>query len=277
MLQHLPGRVFPYLSSPLVVADFYLRAFDWGSPEVSVLSLSGLFYLITRHNLGDPEVIGTGVPGESATPHARYFVRLYQLLTPETLALKYRARFQRLLLTSFQSTLLPASMATAFAKKCMRCAALCSHPGTVMWLLAAAYNLIQRHHSVCAALLNREKVETLQNDPFDPWAPLLPDGMEQAANSSLWELRLLKKHHVPMVARLAGTFDVPFFKKTSQRIDCDDFLDLTATSLVERELKTQGRKCRRTPPPVAFEQVFDEEREAVLYLAGLLGAEADEV
>eukprot|EP00439_Symbiodinium_sp_Y106_P063433 s109_g9.t2 len=46
LLQLLPTQVIPHLSRPLLLSDFYLRAFHAGSLEISVLALSGLLLLM---------------------------------------------------------------------------------------------------------------------------------------------------------------------------------------------------------------------------------------
>merc|ERR1711924_347206 len=152
----------------------------------------------------------------------------------------------------------------------IRCALVFPNSGNVMWLLAVAYGLIQSHPSMCSALLHRDDAVTVDTDPFDPDASLA-DGVAACANSALWELIVLKRHHLPMVSRMATLFETNFWKKTSQRIDCEDFLDLVSPTLVARELKTQKRRCLRVPPPVAFEQTFDTVEERILYLAAFTG------
>jgi len=259
VLQLLPGRVLPHLGQPLMLADFYLRAFHSGSLEVSVLSLSGMLLLLTKHGLGDPETVSNSAQA--------YYAQLYSLLKPETFRLKKRARFQRLLAASLQSGLLPARFAGAFAKKCMHVAVLAAEPGTVMWLVSVAYSLIQRHHSHCRALLNRPPSEgagegagggaaPLAADPFDPAAPL-EAALEQVGRTSLWEVQLLRRHHVNSIATLAKLFLKPFFKPTSRKLDPELFLDQSfentfqqALKVAERQaarMKDRGEKC-----PVAF-------------------------
>eukprot|EP00971_Amphidinium_carterae_P275884 5474258-Amphidinium_carterae.1 len=47
---------------------------------------------------------------------------------------------------------------TRFAPSCCIARERCSStswPGTVMWLMAVAYSLIQRHHSICRHLLHK--------------------------------------------------------------------------------------------------------------------------
>lgn len=272
LLQLLPALVVPHMTNPLMLADFYIQAFHSGSPELSVLSLSGLFLLITRYGLGDPDALSSSC-GE-------YYARLYSLLSSETLKLQRRARFQRLLATSLASGLLPARLAGAFAKKCMRLAVACSDHGTVMWLMAISYTLIQKHHSHCSNLLHRRERDGDQaednmpteqaqdvapivaSDAFETDAPL-PTAVEQAAKTSLWELQLLRKHHVSAVATLAKLFLKPFFKPTAKKLDPEDFLDQSASKLYtqalrsgERQLerlKTKGQQC-----PLAFKIEDDD-------------------
>merc|ERR1739848_584729 len=137
----------PHLSHPLMLADFYLRAFHSESLEVSIMSLSGLFLLLTKHSLGDPETLSSS--------SSEYYSQLYSLIKPETFVLSQRALFQRLLAVSLTSGLLPARFAAVFAKKCICIAVAVADAGTVMWLVAVTYSLIQKHHSHCKYLLHQ--------------------------------------------------------------------------------------------------------------------------
>merc|ERR1719359_1814053 len=128
------------------------------------MSLSGLFLLLTKHSLGDPETLSSS--------SSEYYSQLYSLIKPETFELADRARFQRLLAVSLTSGLLPARFAAVFAKKCMCVAVAVADAGTVMWLVAVTYNLIQKHHSHCRYLLHKElsngisAEEVPRKDPF---------------------------------------------------------------------------------------------------------------
>mmetsp|Transcript_61452 Transcript_61452/g.170036 ORF Transcript_61452/g.170036 Transcript_61452/m.170036 type:complete len:278 (+) Transcript_61452:2-835(+) len=247
----LPGKVLPHMSQPLILADFYLRAFQNGSLEVSVQSLSGLLALLTKYGLADPETL-------SSTAQ-QYYVQLYGLIKPETFKLKKRARFQRLVVASLGSGLLPGRLAGVFAKRCLRVAVLSTEPGTVLWLMSAAHMLIQKHHSHCQELLHRSPEEAatpLAEDPFDLEAPLHV-ASERMAKTSLWEVRLLQRHHVVAVATLAKLFLKPFFKPTSRKLDPEDFLDQSFEKSFEQALKTAERQASRWEArgeavPVAF-------------------------
>merc|ERR1719359_1398703 len=111
------------------------------------MSLSGLFLLLTKHSLGDPETLSSS--------SSEYYSQLFSLIKPETFLLAQRARFQRLLSASLTSGLLPARFAAVFAKRCMCVAVAIADAGAVMWLVAVTYGLIQKHHSHCKYLLHK--------------------------------------------------------------------------------------------------------------------------
>lgn len=250
LLQLVPNLVIPHISQPLMLADFYLQAFGSGSTEIAVLSLSGLFLLLTRHGLGDPDALSAS-SGE-------YYARLYSLLNIETFKLRQRVRFQRLLATSLSSGLLPGRMAAVFAKRCMRLAILTgAEHGTVMWLIAVSYSLIQKHHSHCRALLHRSDLEEQADgqvpqvvpspslvDPFELTAPLTT-ALEQVESLSLWEVQLLRRHPVTAVATLARLFLKPFFKPSAKKLDPEDFLGQSAAVMYAQALKTGERQRER--------------------------------
>merc|ERR1712125_24450 len=174
-------------------------------------------------------------------------------------------------------------MAAVFAKKCMRLAIHTgAEHGTVMWLIAVSYSLIQRHHSHCRTLLHRSDLEDEQGDGQVPQAPLpsivdafkltapLATALEQIGSSSLWEVQLLRRHPVPAVATLAKLFLKPFFKPSSKKLDPEDFLGQSAAVMYAQALKTgerqrermrnRGQKC-----PLAFKV---EGNELELRIAG---------
>ncbi|CAK9047880.1 unnamed protein product [Durusdinium trenchii] len=267
LLQLLPTKVIPHMGRPLMVADFYLRAFHAGSLELSVLALSGLLLLLTRYGLGDPETLSSSC-GE-------FYTQLYSLLQPATFRLKRRARFQRLAAAALTSALLPGRFAAAFAKKCLRVAVLCSEPGTIMWLLAVAYGLIQRNHSRCSFLLHQteEGATAVSKDPFELDADL-QKASEQVGQSSLWEIQMLFRHHLPAVSTLAKLFEKPFFKPTARKLDPELFLDQSTAKSYQQALKAAERqlsklKARGAKCPMAFKV---EDDAAALRCAGWAAA-----
>jgi len=273
LLQLLPSQVIPHLSRPLMLSDFYLRAFHTGSIELSVLALSGLLLLLTTHGLGDPETLSASC-GE-------FYAQLFSLLQPATFRLKRRARFQRLAAAALTSGLLPARFAAAFAKKCLRVAISSSEPGAIMWLLSVAYGLIQRNHSHCSFLLHRtsqtegaELPPAISKDPFSAEAAL-PEAAVQVVESSAWELQLLLRHHMPAISTLAKLFEKPFFKPSARKLDPELCLDqgpvmaygqaLKAADREVSKLKKRGQRC-----PLAFKVEDDEEAMRVTGWAAAL-------
>lgn len=257
VLQHLPANVFPHLANPLLVSNFYLTAFDKGSLAVSVLSLSGLFYLLTKHQLGDPDIVGDS--------SREFYGKLFDLMSPEVFQLKYRVRFLRLMHLSLRSTLLPSAYVAAFVKKSARVAVLCESPAATMWLLVHIYSLMQRHKTLCYPLLHKGSTEAMQfdDDPFQPTS--LAEAGKQVQETSLWELELLKTHYCPAVVRLANLFDMNFFTKTARRMDHEDFLDLSFDKLFQQELQVK-KWATKAAPPVAFE-VDSNDADAMADLA----------
>lgn len=271
VLQLVPARVMPHLSNPLLLADFYLRAFSSDSLEVSVMSLSGFFLLLTQHSLGDPETLSSS--------SNEFYGQLYSLIKPETFLLSQRARFQRLLAASLMSGLLPARFAAVFAKKCMCVAVAVADYGAVMWLVAVTYSLIQKHHSHCKYLLhqapsNGSAAEPSSEEGAFSIADTLSVALTKVTSTSLWELKLLERHHVPAVATLLKLFSKPFFKPSSRKLDPELFLDQSIENIYKQALKTGDRqsakwKARGEACPLAFKV---EDDALTLRLNGWAGA-----
>jgi len=271
VLQFLPESVIPYMGRPLMLSDFYLRAFHSGSTEVSVLSLSGLLLLLSKYGLGDPETLSSSCN--------EFYSQLYCLFSMETFRLRKRARFQRLAVASLTSGLLPARFAAVFAKKCMRVAISCSEPGTVMWLLSVAYGLIQKHHSHCKYLLHRpaeegKEPEKYDQDPFETNASFTA-ALEQAPNTSLWELQILQRHHLPAVVVLVKLFLRPFFKPSAKKMDPELFLDQSVEKSYRQALRGGERqltkwKARSEKCPMAFRLEENKAADSLVRLSALL-------
>jgi len=271
LLQLVPTRVMPHLSNPLMLADFYLRAFNSDSLEVSVMSLSGFFLLLTKHSLGDPETLSSS--------SSEFYGQLYSLIKPETFLLAQRARFQRLLAASLTSGLLPARFAAVFAKKCMCVAVAVADYGAVMWLVAVTYSLIQKHHSHCKYLLHQAPSNGSAAQPPSEEVPFsitdsLPVALTKVTHTSLWELKLLQRHHVPAVATLLQLFSKPFFKPSSRKLDPELFLDQSVENIYKQALKSGDRqsakwKARGEACPLAFKV---EDDALTLRLDGWAGA-----
>ncbi|KAF4676390.1 Nucleolar complex protein 4 [Perkinsus chesapeaki] len=253
VLRHLPSNVLPYLPSPQYLGDFYLKAFD-GSDTAedttnSVLALSGLFYLLTQANIGDPSYIDNSL--------SAFYSRLYALLTPTTLTLPYRHRFLRLLLLALKSPMLPGASVAAFAKKLLRCAMLRSirekHmldesgalvENSVLFVVGIG-RLERRRHTGC--MLMAVVDARLEEDPWKAEMSL-DEAVKVIPLTSLWELECLLRHHSPSVYRLAQLFRTNMFAETAKRVSPDDMLVVTDRELFDREVNYQCKRGRIAPP-----------------------------
>merc|ERR1711957_675080 len=103
--------------------------------------------------------------------------------------------------------------------------------------------------------------EELQGDPFDMDCSLT-QAVEKVATTSLWELKLLRRHRIPAVATLMKLFFTPFFKPTAKKLDPELFLDQSAATVYKQLLKAGDRqvvklKSKGKNVPLAFD-VKDE-------------------
>lgn len=87
ILVAVPEKIIPKLPEPLGLADFLTISFNIGG-VISVLALHGLFILIHKHNLNYPS----------------FFEKVYELIRPEILNVRYKSRFFFLLNLFLSST-----------------------------------------------------------------------------------------------------------------------------------------------------------------------------
>lgn len=172
LLHAVPRTLLPYMSNPLLLSDFFLSSFEKAPHlSVSVLALSGLFYLLTRHRLADPDALFTDsadlsqkgegsngarsgkASGGSNGVCVHFYRRLYQLITPASFSVARRGRFLRLINVALRSSLLPNSLVAAFLKKCTRVACLVP-PGAGLYLIALVYSLLRKYSPVCLPLVD---------------------------------------------------------------------------------------------------------------------------
>ncbi|GAV84154.1 CBF domain-containing protein [Cephalotus follicularis] len=140
VLVTLHQAVIPYLSNPIMLSDFLTRSYDIGG-VVSVMALSSLFILMTQHGLQYPD----------------FYEKLYELLLPSIFMAKHRANFFELLDSCLKSPLLPAYLATAFAKRLSRLE-LTTPPSGALIIVALIHNLLRRHPSInCLLILTQFK------------------------------------------------------------------------------------------------------------------------
>jgi U3 small nucleolar RNA-associated protein 19 len=247
VMQYLPVHVIPVVVHPLRFADFFMTAFDNDASEsiVAVLSLEGLFLLITQHGLEYP----------------RFYEQLYTLVTPALMHVKYRIRFFQLLDKCLsRNEMLPAHITAAFMKRLLRCC-LSAPPTSILFALALVSNLLRKRPET-SALVHRGTVTNNESRTPSGEAPqpdyLLHDAYDAETNdpsgskalqSSLWELLVLEKHYLPAVQTLArsvgveddGTAGIPLHDLQQ------DFVGHTYRSLFEQERKRhqQGKRSAK--------------------------------
>ena len=103
LLKEISLQVIPFLPRPLLLTDFLLTSYSVGG-AISLLALSSVYTLISQHNLEFPQ----------------FYVKLYQLFSPEVMHVKYRARFFHLSSLFLSSTHLPEYLVAAFVKRLAR-------------------------------------------------------------------------------------------------------------------------------------------------------------
>jgi U3 small nucleolar RNA-associated protein 19 len=202
--------IAPWFSNPEMLADFLTSSYDAGG-SMSLLALSGVFYLIKERNLDYPS----------------FYPKLYSLLDRDLLHSKHRSRFLRLMDTFLNSTHLPAALVASFIKRLARLA-LNAPPSAIVSIVPWMYNIL-KHHPQCTFMIHREvRDPELQKqideegakDPFDPEEA---DPMETGAiDSCLWEVVQLQSHYHPNVATIAKIMSEQF---TKQAYNIEDFLD----------------------------------------------------
>ncbi|KMZ70850.1 Nucleolar complex protein 4 [Zostera marina] len=237
--------VIPNISNPVILCDFLKSSYDMGG-VISVMSLSGLFILMTEHSLEYPN----------------YYIKLYALMTPDIFMAKYRARFFQLLDISLKSTYLPAYLAAAFAKKMSRLA-LSVPPSGALVIIAIIHNLLRRHPSInflvdkvvgCEIDTSSESVQHSNGglDGFDPFKIEEEDPVKSdAMRSSLWEIETLSHHYCPAVSRFVASLenDLTVRNKTTE-ITVTDFASGSYSTIFGEEVRRRIKQV-----PLAFYKV----------------------
>ncbi|KAB5541841.1 hypothetical protein DKX38_014815 [Salix brachista] len=251
VLSNLHQAVIPHLSNPIMLCDFLTRSYDIGG-VVSVMALSGLFILMTKHGLEYPN----------------FYEKLYVLLLPSIFMAKHRAKF-------FQSPLLPAYLAAAFAKKLSRLA-LVVPPSGALVIIALIHNLLRRHPSINCLVHQEDSNDTTDNnseaesgdnniesgvgtniaarkagtDHFDNEEsnPL----KSRALGSSLWEIDSLRHHYCPPVSRFVQSLenDLTVRAKTTE-VNVEDFSSGSYATIFGEEIRRRVKQV-----PVAFYKVI---------------------
>ncbi|KAI1403424.1 CBF-domain-containing protein [Hypoxylon fuscum] len=214
---HIMTRsIAPWFIKPELLMDFLTDSYDTGG-AISLLALSGVFYLIEERNLDYP----------------LFYRKLYSLLDADFLHSKHRSRFFRLLDKFLSSTHLPAALVASFIKRITR---LCLNapPAAIVVVIPWIYNLFKKH-PLCTFMMHRvprapEEKENLENEGMaDPFIADEEDPMETCAiDSCLWEVVQLQSHYHPNVATIAKIISEQF---TKQSYNLEDFLDHSYSSV----------------------------------------------
>ncbi|WCJ40027.1 Protein NUCLEOLAR COMPLEX ASSOCIATED 4 [Euphorbia peplus] len=249
VLVNLHQNVMPFISNPLMLCDFLTRSYDIGG-VVSVMALSSLFILMTRHGLEYPN----------------FYEKLYALLLPSVFMAKHRAKFFQLLDSCLKSPLLPAYLAAAFAKKLSRLALSVPPSGAVV-IIALIHNLLRRHPSVnClvhredSATDNGETKEDNANNSGGANISADKPGIDHfnneesnpvksgALRSSLWEVDILRHHYCPPVSRFVLSLenDLTVRNKTTE-VNINDFCSSSYATIFGEELRRRVKQV-----PLAF-------------------------
>lgn len=235
LLDIMSRVIAPWFIKPELLMDFLTDCYNAGG-SISLLALSGVFYLIQEKNLDYPA----------------FYTKLYSLLDSEILHSRYRSRFFRLLDTFLASSHLPAALVASFIKRLARLS-LNAPPSAVVIIVPWMYNLF-RKHPTCTFMMHRvprteEGRERLANEGLeDPFLPDEEDPIEtRAIDSCIWEIVQLQSHYHPNVATLTKIVSEQF---TKQFYNLEDFLDHSYGSLLEAEMTKNVKK-----PPVVEWQI----------------------
>ena len=228
LLRVLPDTVMPHITDANIFSSFFCHCFEQKDDiEVSLLSISGLFLLISRYNLGEPTEL---------------YSRLYQLISPEALSSQRSAtRVFQMIIKALRSPLMPSQYVTVFAKRLIRTAVIVHNPSLSLWLVVAAFNLMQANPTVAKQLVHVESEtseESFTNkDSFSMECEDIDEAAKLMNGTCLWELELLTSHSDPSVVRMANLFKTNFFSRKAKRLSSDDYLLITADQLMQRELR----------------------------------------
>eukprot|EP00658_Telonema_sp_P-2_P060697 TRINITY_DN49542_c0_g1_i2.p1 TRINITY_DN49542_c0_g1~~TRINITY_DN49542_c0_g1_i2.p1 ORF type:complete len:411 (+),score=122.39 TRINITY_DN49542_c0_g1_i2:453-1685(+) len=228
VLKGMHSKVLPWLKSPLALSDFLTRSYNVGGLP-SVLALSGLFDLMTVHNLEYPD----------------FYSKLYKIVQPGALQVQYKTRFWELLNICLVSSMkLPAYLVAGFAKKLARLA-LTASPSGAMVAMAVVFNMIKKHSSLLPLLQRDSTTEK----SFDAETEDITKC--NALDDSLWELTALQQHYCPEVATVAKAFKKDFTARGLKPFEPEEFVDQGYELLLDEELA----KKHKRETPLSFDKV----------------------
>lgn len=248
LLRILPESVMPFILDPQTFSSFFSECFTRENDlEISLLSVSGLFHLISRHNLGEPTDL---------------YSRLYTLISPVTMKKGGQSnRVFQLLVKALRSPFMPTQYVGVFSKKLIRVSVLVESPSMALWLLVSAFNLMQAHPIVSKPLLHRESVEQMQSrDSFDLNCTDIDEMVKALGTSSLWEIEILLQHTDPSIVRMANMFKTNFFSRKAKTVSNDDYLLISDEQLFNRERKYGSHsKAKKSRGEVELDGMIGED------------------
>jgi len=212
MLIILHDKVMPQLIRPLMLTDFLIESYNVGG-SISLLALNGVFHLMDKYNLEYPD----------------FYQKLYALMTPDVLHVKYRARFFHLTDKFLMSTHLPEYLVAAFVKRISRIS-LTAPANALLMVLPFIGNLILRHRGLIR-MIDGSNIN-VEKDPFDEDEP--DPAKCNAIESDLHEIRTLQSSALPQVSQMAK-----FINKQLPQIEWDltQYLEITMEDMMSTEYK----------------------------------------
>ncbi|KAH8741405.1 hypothetical protein FG386_003252 [Cryptosporidium ryanae] len=160
-LEYVSETVIPIISNPLELADIFKSCYDgvYNSGDriddmdklsLSVVSLSGLFYLITNNRLNESSFIESN---DNENISTGYYRRLYEIISPPIFFLKTRGKLFSLISISLMSPLIPMTVLCCFIKKLIRISVFTATNDTV-WLISLVNTLVNKHRNVLFPILS---------------------------------------------------------------------------------------------------------------------------
>jgi len=238
ILLQIPTKILPRMANPLLLADFLTSSYETQNNSSKILSLHGLYVLMTQYNLEYPY----------------FFGKLYSLLTIDLFNAKYKARFFYLLDIFLQSSHLPVNLIASFAKRLARLSLMIPQHDQCL-IITFISNLIVRHPTIRVMI---DKQQTQSTSPIkDIYSSEESDpNKTNAIDSSLWEIESLTHHHHPDVATCA--LALMSMRKTNNEREIHQLLEIDYDEMFHHDLNRRNRsgkkkdKTKTTECPINF-------------------------
>lgn len=172
--------------------------------------------------------------------YPEFYTKLYSMLEPDILLVKFRAKFFFWTDIFMSSTHLPAYLVAAFIKRASRIA-LTAPIDALVILIPFIGNMLIRHQSLLDTLVNSDHSKGLSKDPFNNTEP---DPVKTLAiESSLWELKTLQNHWHPKISSAAS-----FINKQlpTMEFDLSDLLETTFDEMLEETMELEVKLIKDT-------------------------------